>query len=73
LKFFNTFISITTNQNKNNASFTLQQQNPKSSCYRKNFKAAEILYLSQPSLSKQIKTLENLDTLLINQKVIKFL
>jgi len=35
----------------------------------KNFtKAADVLYLSQPSLSKQIKTLEkNLDTLLINR------
>ena len=32
-------------------------------------KAAEILYLSQPSLSKQIKTLEkNLNTLLINRE-----
>nr|YP_009497094.1 rubisco operon transcription regulator [Psammoneis obaidii]AWT39807.1 rubisco operon transcription regulator [Psammoneis obaidii] len=51
--------------------FTLQQLRIlKAIATEKNFtKAAEILYLSQPSLSKQIKTLEkNLDILLINRK-----
>jgi DNA-binding transcriptional LysR family regulator len=51
--------------------FTLQQLRIlKAVATEKNFtKAAEILYLSQPSLSKQIKTLEkNLDTLLINRE-----
>ena len=37
---------------------------------QENFtKAAKILYISQPSLSKQLKTLEkNLDTILVNRK-----
>jgi DNA-binding transcriptional LysR family regulator len=51
--------------------FTLQQLRIlKAVATEKNFtKAAETLYLSQPSLSKQIKTLENnLDTLLINRE-----
>ena len=51
--------------------FTLQQLRIlKAVATEKNFtKAAEILYLSQPSLSKQIKTLEkNLDTLLLNRE-----
>jgi len=51
--------------------FTLQQLRIlKAVATERNFtKAAEILYLSQPSLSKQIKTLEkNLDTLLINRE-----
>lgn len=51
--------------------FTLQQLRIlKAVATEKNFtKAAEILHLSQPSLSKQIKTLEkNLDTLLINRE-----
>ena len=51
--------------------FTLQQLRIlKTVATEKNFtKAATILYLSQPSLSKQIKRLEkNLDTLLINRK-----
>ena len=51
--------------------FTLQQLRIlKAIATEKNFtKAAEILYLSQPSLSKQIKTLEkNLDVLLINRE-----
>ena len=51
--------------------FTLQQLRIlKAVATEKNFtKAAELLYLSQPSLSKQIKTLEkNLDILLINRK-----
>jgi DNA-binding transcriptional LysR family regulator len=51
--------------------FTLQQLRIlKAVATEKNFtKAAEVLYLSQPSLSKQIKTLEkNLDTLLINRE-----
>jgi DNA-binding transcriptional LysR family regulator len=51
--------------------FTLQQLRIlKAVATEKNFtKAAAILYLSQPSLSKQIKTLEkNLDTLLINRE-----
>lgn len=50
--------------------FTLQQLRIlKAVATEKNFtKAADVLYLSQPSLSKQIKTLEkNLDTLLINR------
>ena len=50
--------------------FTLQQLRIlKAVATEKNFtKAASILYLSQPSLSKQLKTLEkNLDTLLINR------
>jgi DNA-binding transcriptional LysR family regulator len=51
--------------------FTLQQLRIlKAVATEKNFtKAAEILYLSQPSLSKQIKTLENnLDILLLNRE-----
>lgn len=51
--------------------FTLQQLRIlKAIAKEKNFtKAAEVLYLSQPSLSKQIKRLEkNLDTLLIHRE-----
>ena len=51
--------------------FTLQQLRIlKAVATEKNFtKAAEVLYLSQPSLSKQIKTLEkNLDILLVNRE-----
>ena len=51
--------------------FTLQQLRIlRAVATEKNFtKAADILYISQPSLSKQIKTLEkNLDTLLINRE-----
>ena len=51
--------------------FTLQQLRIlKAVATEKNFtKAAEVLYLSQPSLSKQIKTLEeNLDVLLLNRE-----
>lgn len=51
--------------------FTLQQLRIlKAVATEKNFtKAAAVLYLSQPSLSKQIKTLEkNLDTLLVNRE-----
>lgn len=51
--------------------FTLQQLRIfKAVATEKNFtKAAEILYLSQPSLSKQIKKLENnLDTILLNRE-----
>jgi len=51
--------------------FTLQQLRIlKAVSAEKNFtKAAELLHLSQPSLSKQLKTLEkNLDILLINRK-----
>jgi DNA-binding transcriptional LysR family regulator len=51
--------------------FTLQQLRIlKAIATEKNFtKASEMLYLSQPSLSKQIKTLEkNLDILLVNRE-----
>jgi len=51
--------------------FTLEQLRIlKAVATEKNFtKAAAVLYLSQPSLSKQIKTLEkNLDTLLVNRE-----
>ena len=51
--------------------FTLEQLRIlKAIATEKNFtKAASVLYLSQPSLSKQIKTLErNLDTLLVNRE-----
>jgi DNA-binding transcriptional LysR family regulator len=51
--------------------FTLQQLRIfKAVATEKNFtKAAELLYLSQPSLSKQIKKLEkNLDTLLLDRE-----
>ena len=51
--------------------FTLQQLRIlKAIATEKNFtKAAEILYLSQPSLSKQVKTLEkNLDIMLLNRE-----
>ena len=51
--------------------FTLQQLRIlKAVATEKNFtKAAELLHLSQPSLSKHIKTLENnLDILLINRE-----
>lgn len=51
--------------------FTLQQLRIKKAiATEKSFtRAAEVLYLSQPSLSKQIKTLEkNLDTSLINRE-----
>ena len=51
--------------------FTLQQLRIlKAIATEKNFtKAAELLYLSQPSLSKQIKALEkNLDILLLNRE-----
>ena len=51
--------------------FTLQQLRIlKAVATEKNFtKAAELLYLSQPSLSKQIKILEkNLDILLLNRE-----
>jgi DNA-binding transcriptional LysR family regulator len=51
--------------------FTLQQLRIlKAIATEKSFtRAAEVLYLSQPSLSKQIKTLEkNLDTSLINRE-----
>ena len=51
--------------------FTLKQlQILKTIAIEKNFtKASEILYISQPSISKQIKNLEkNLDVLLINRK-----
>ena len=56
--------------------FTLQQLRIlKAVATEKNFtKAAAVLYLSQPSLSKQIKMLEkNLDTLLINLSLIHIL
>ena len=51
--------------------FTLQQLRIlKAIATKKNFtKAASSLYISQPSLSKQIKILEeNLDTILINRE-----
>ncbi len=63
-------INLTLVLNKKMLPFTLQQLRIlKAVATEKNFtKAADVLYLSQPSLSKQIKTLEkNLDTLLINR------
>ena len=63
-------INLTLALNKKMLPFTLQQLRIlKAVATEKNFtKAADVLYLSQPSLSKQIKTLEkNLDTLLINR------
>ena len=51
--------------------FTLQQLRIlKAIATEKNFtKASELLYISQPSLSKQLKTLEkNLDLILINRE-----
>lgn len=54
--------------------FTLQQLRIlKAVATEKNFtKAADVLYLSQPSLSKQMKTLEkNLDILLLNRETNK--
>ena len=54
--------------------FTLQQLRIlKAVATEKNFtKAADVLYLSQPSLSKQMRTLEkNLDILLLNRETNK--